>query len=250
MKTLLSYIKESRSRVGRLPFSFDLFEQFIKNCILDNEFDDHPAWKEMENIITSNYDEKTWVLFKGWCESIYEFHEGRNSKISLKQFYDELSKIPLDRIAHGMGAGSNGVVWEVTDDKVIKLFYGDHIKQQDKIFLDYCYKHPSKVFPKIYKIGSNWVVMEKLKTFTPKLRKWFKYIDDIKFEGKTIYEWSKEQNVDTDIFDKFGKEVYDWCKQCQKEMKDMKSPYISWPGDLFIKNVGERKNGEIVFFDV
>jgi len=250
MKTLLSYIKESRSRIGRPPFSFDDFKEFITKCILDNEFDDAPIWNKIKDSIIQSYNEMTWDMFKGWCESVYEFHGGRNSKISLKQFYDELSQIPLDRVTRGMGAGSNGVVWEIDKDKVIKLFYGDHIKQQDKIFIDYCYKHPSKVFPKIYKIGDNWVVMEKLKTFTPKLKKWFEYIDDKKFDGKTIFHWVDEKNVDVNIFDDFGRDVYSWCIECKNEIKNIKSPYVAWPGDLFIKNCGERDNGEIVFFDV
>lgn len=250
MKSLISYIKESRLRIGRLPFSFEDFKEFITKCILDNEFDDAPIWNKIKNSIIQSYNEMTWNMFKGWCESVYEFHGGRNSKISLEQLYDELSQIPLDRVTRGLGAGSNGVVWEIDKDKVIKLFYGDHIKQQDKIFIDYCYKHPSKVFPRIYKIGDNWVVMEKLKTFTPKLKKWFEYIDDKKFGGKTIYQWVNEKGVDINIFDDFGKDVYNWCIECKEEMKNIKSSYVSWPGDLFIKNCGERDNGEIVFFDV
>ena len=250
MKTLSEYINENRLRVGTLPFTFEQFERFVKECILDNEFDDTLIWDEMKDLIIKKYNEKTWEMFKGWCESVYEFHNGRNSKISLKQFYDELSLIPLDRVMRGLGAGSNGVVWEVSKDKVIKLFYNDHIKQQDKIFLEYCLNHQTKVFPEIYKIGDNWVMMEKLKTFTPKLKKWFEYIDDKKFEGKTIYDWTIEKNVDESIFDDFGKDVYKWCKMCQEEFKHINSPYVTWPGDLFLKNCGERNNGDIVFFDI
>lgn len=248
MRQLKEYIIE-RQLVGSLPFSFELFEKFINNCILNGEYDDDPIWNDIEKLITSQYNETTWMMFKGWCESVCVFQGGRNSKISIKQFYDELSLIPMDRIKNGVGAGSNGVAWTIGGDKVIKLYYSDHIKQEDKIFIDYCYKNKSKVFPKIYKIGKNWVILEKLKTFTPKLKKWFEYLDDKKFNGKTIYDWSMEKNVDRSIFDDFGREVYDWCKQCQVEFKKINSKYIAWPGDLFLKNCGERDNGDIIFFD-
>lgn len=249
MKQLREYIIE-KQLVGPLPFSFELFEKFINNCILNGEFDDNPVWSDMEKLITSQYDETTWMMFKGWCESVYEFHGGRNSKISIKQFYDELSLIPMDRIKNGVGAGSYGVAWTIGRDKVIKLYYSDHIKHQDKIFIDYCYKNKSKVFPKIYKIGKNWIILEKLKTFTPKLKQWFEYLEEKKFNGKTIYNWSMEKNVDKSIFDDFGRDVYDWCKQCQAEFNNINSRYVTWPGDLFLKNCGERDNGDIIFFDV
>lgn len=149
-----------------------------------------------------------------------------------------------------LGIGQNSKVEDIGEGKVKKIYNSNHIKSCDLPFIKYCYNHKSGVFPKVYEYGDNWVILEKLKLNTPKIKKWFKYLDDIKFDGKTIYEWSLERQIDINIFDKFGKEVYDWCKQCQKEMKEMKSPYINWPGDLTPENVGERDNGEIVFFDI
>ena len=148
------------------------------------------------------------------------------------------------------GIGQNSTVEDIGGGKVKKTYNLDHIKYCDLPFVKYCFKHKSKVFPIVYEYGDNWVILEKLKLNTPEIKKWFKYLDDIKYEGKSIYEWTKEKNVDEKIFDEYGLKVYHWCKQCQKEMKEMNSPYISWPGDLVINNVGQRKNGDIVFFDI
>ena len=56
--------------------------------------------------------------------------------------------------------------------------------------------------------------------------------------------------VDTSSFSDIEKEVFTWCKQVSAEMKDMNSTYISFPGDLVLNNIGERDNGEIIFFDI
>ena len=248
MKTLADYICE-RLYVGELPFTYEEFEVFINKCIID--FDDEgPEWVNMKTVVTNAYGVTGWNMFKGWCESVLGYHHGRNSRITLKQFYDELKRIPLDRISRGLGAGSNGVVWAINDKQIIKFFYGDHIKDCDKPFIEWCSTHESKVFPKVYKYGENWCIMEKLACGTPKIKKWFEYLEDKKFEGKTIYDWVSEKNCDESIFDSFGKEVYRWCKTIQSEMKSMNSRSISWPGDLFQKNCGERPNGDIVFFDI
>ena len=42
MRQLKEYIIE-RQLVGSLPFSFELFEKFINNCILNGEYDDNPV---------------------------------------------------------------------------------------------------------------------------------------------------------------------------------------------------------------
>ena len=58
MRQLKEYIIE-RQLVGSLPFSFELFEKFINNCILNGEYDDDPIWNDMEKLITSQYNEMT-----------------------------------------------------------------------------------------------------------------------------------------------------------------------------------------------
>ena len=244
MKPLKEFLIETRQVMGELYFDKQLFVNFINDAIIDANYDDSIYWNGLKNIFDKYYPHM-WNAFYSWCESILEL------KITPEEFYEKIKLIPLDRINRVLGAGSNGIVLDM-GDKVIKIFYSKTIKFCDLPFLEWCSKHKSKVFPRVYKLGKNWAVMEKLKTFTPRLVKFYDMIDNVYVDGISLYEWIKQDDdkIDKSKFSKDEWEVIEWGKRCKKEMEDMKSKYITWPGDLSLKNIGERNNGEIVFFDI
>lgn len=247
---LKEFINEDRKVIGKLPFDLDIFEKFIQDAILNYEYDDSPYWEEMRNIIYKEYDSKIWRWFYGFCES---YNSLVSKGVSIEDFYNMMKQIPIDRFNRVLGAGSNGIVLDIpNNNKIIKIFYEDHININDEPFIKWCYKHNSNVFPKVYKIGKNWCIMEKLAMHTQKCKKYIDIIDNETFGGirpitdigngktvKNIQNLSKEQL-----------EVYNWLLQVKKEMSDINSKLITYPGDLNINNIGERKNGDIIFFDV
>lgn len=243
MKTLYDFILE-RQYVN-FDIDFELFSNFMNDSVIDGNYDDSPYYNLMREQFINKFDEKLWKIFYSWCES-YLFLKNSN----LKDFYKSISNIPLDRLPKLLGAGSNGVVMSI-QDKVIKYFYGESINKYDEDFLKYCKTHPEvKVFPTVYKIGKNWCIMEKLNTNTPDIRRLFELIEKEKINGKNIYNWVKEKNVDTSIFNDKQLAAYKWCIDCKKAMEDIGSSRIEWPGDLFSKNVGQRDNKEFVYFDI
>lgn len=242
MKTLEQYILEERQVIGLLPFDVKLFTNFINDAIIDANYDDSEYWDYMKDIIERHYL-NTWNIFYSWCESIMELN------ITPEEFYEKLKLIPLDRINRVLGAGSNGIVLDM-GDRVIKIYYSKSIKKIDKPFYDWCKTHNSKVFPKVYKMGRNWITMEKLNVNTKRVKDFYNMIDNSIIDGKSIYNWVKESNIDRSKFSKKELEVLDWCITCKNEMCEIKSASIEWPGDLRLSNIGERKNGEIVFFDI
>lgn len=243
MRKLKKYLLEARLTIGELQFNKDLFINFIKNAIIKAEYEDSIYWDEMKSII-ENKNPNIWKIFYTWCESILEL------QITPEEFYEKIKRIPLDRLNRIIGSGSNGVVLDA-GDKVVKLYYSNHIKNCDKPFYEWCSKHKSKVFPKVYRIGKNWVVMEKLEIGTPKLRKFYHMIDHSYVDGISLYDWiSSDKPIDRSNFTKEELEVVEWGKLCKEEMNNIKSPYIKWPGDLSLNNIGERNNGDIIFFDI
>lgn len=245
MKHLYDCILEARQTIGELAFNYDLFEKFMQEAIIDGEYDDSQYWEPMKNIIDQHY-KGSWNWFCGWCES-YLFL--KNTK--LIDFYNSIKQIPLDRFKRVLGAGSAGIVLDCGDN-VIKVFYGENINSGDLAFLRYCATHKSKVFPRVVKIGKNWCVMEKLKMKTQKCIEYMDIINKFKPNGFSfISNIAKGETLkDLSLLNDIQLEVYNWCLQVKKEMDDMKNNQIRYPGDLALKNIGERNNGEIIFFDI
>ncbi len=251
MRNLREYIFEDRNRVGKLPFSFELFNNFMQDAIMGGSYDDSEYWIQMEDIIINKYNKKVWEIFKNFVESFLDYHyEGDKNPDSIQIFYDNLSNILTDRIDKTLGAGSNGIVIDLGNDKVVKIFYGNHIKQQDRIFLKWCYKNKSSVFPKIYKMGKSWVIMEKLDMYTPSTKKLMDILDNHEIDGKKIWTYVSKGNLDINKISKDELWAYNWGLVCKQDFSKINSDYCQWPGDLNIKNIGERKNGDIIFFDI
>lgn len=246
MKSLYVYLNEDREVLKNLPFDLDLFTKFMQDAIINMNYDDSDYWEPVKDLVTA-HDPHIWNIFYSYCESYFEIQ----STTSIEEFYNALKNIPLDRYKRVIGAGSSGVILSFKD-KVIKIFHGARIKTNELPFFEWCLKHKSKVFPRVYKIGKNWCTMEKLKTGTPKCIMYMDIINNFPIKNFSLYSDISKGNVlsDTSKLTKEQLEVYNWCLEVKREMDDMKSKYIKYPGDLALNNIGERDNGEVVFFDV
>lgn len=248
MKTLKQFLIESREVVGNLPFSEQLFITFIKECFIDSKYDDAPVWSEMEQIITSKYNEVVWSGFKGWCEGfVVKNYPCTDDKI--KSLYEALQMVPLSRLSKIKGAGSYGIVFDISEDKVLKFFY-DKIERHDLNFYKKCLRHNYKTLPYVYKIGKNFVIMEKLKMDTPRLKMLSEYTNNWKtISGLKLIEndYKKLKKLSTDNLSEDEIFAIQWFIQL---VKDLKSCGINSLGDFRYPNYGERKNGDIVYFDI
>lgn len=235
MRNLKDILLESRLVLGELPFSVEQLINFMKMVYEEGYWDDCDEWVEMEKLINLHYDEKVWNCFKSFTEGWFY-----NTKGTYEELYKYLEQLPLDRFKRIVGGGSEGILLELDDKKLLKIFYQLDIPKFSKLMIPL--NKESKYFPKIYKLGSNWFVIEKLQVHTQKCKNYINIIDE--------YGWIISNNLkDQDIsnLNKLEKEVYEWCVECSKIMISNK---IGWPSDLCINNIGERSNGDIVFFDV
>lgn len=246
MKPLIDYILEARERVGKLPFTREQFKEFIK--AVDDFDDDSDAWKDVEAAVTSAYGEKAWMGFKGWCE-------GTQYGSDVDGMYDILCNLPKNRIEKILGAGSYGAAIELSNGLVCKLFHKNTpMEPTDRKFFEYCLKNKSNVFPDVKKLGSNFVVMEKLAIETPKCKLYDSYLGfkGKKIDGKTIEDYAKlifkKKDVDRSIFDEEQLEILDWAVEALTRLHDA-TGYDSF-SDLRLINIGERKDGSIIWFDI
>ena len=115
MKQLIEYIREARETI-KVKIPWELFENFMKDAIIDMEYDDSKYWEPMRELVTKEYSEKVWRWFYGWCEGYMQIMKNT----TIKDFYNLMKIVPLDRFNRVLGAGSEGRVLDLHDDKVIK----------------------------------------------------------------------------------------------------------------------------------
>lgn len=249
MKPLITYIKEARETVGKLPFTLDQFRVFLTKL---EDFDDGtPEWKTIEDAVTKAYGEKVWRGFVGWCE-------GTQYGSEAEDMYRILQNMPKNRISRVLGAGSYGAAIELSNGLVCKLFHKNRdMEPTDREFFEYCMTHETNVFPTVHKLGAKYVIMDKLKMNTPKCKLWDKYLgfNGVKVEGATIEQIAKlvirkDKKVGEIVskLDKEQKEILDWAIDALTHLENA----VGWDSfsDMRLANIGERNDGAIIWFDI
>lgn len=249
MKDIKDFLFE-RNYIGDLPFTFEDLCDFIRN-IWDDESE---SYIKMQQCITDNYGERAWSGFHGWIES--------KSNIDPMSLYIKLQKFPADRLPRILGSGSYGSVFTIGNDKIIKWFNLPPEKN-DIIFYKYCLNNKSKYFPKIYKYNDKYCIMEKLKDNTQKCKLYSKTINKyFKINGKNTSIWdivnqimkgekiTKKDQIEIDKYIKNlssdDKVIYEWFYNAMQEARD--NGFIAV--DMKSSNIGERSDGDIVWFDI
>ena len=267
MKNLLAYIEEARETIGKLPFTLDDFEAFL--VANDDADDESEAFQKVEQAVRDAYGEKVWRGFCGWCE-------GTHYQTDAKVMYDILSNMPKNRLEKILGAGSFGAAIELSNGAVCKIFHKNTpMEAHDRTFYEWCMKHSSNVFPKVYKLGKNYVVMEKLDVATEKCKVYSTIIDPWKAADRAILkdkmatanipvksgplfafiDWAKGDKKVANLpdfvktLDGSALEVANWAMQCVTELKEMGIVNKNI-GDMKPANLGERKDGSIIWFDL
>lgn len=258
LKEHLQEILEAQERIGKLPFSRQEFADFIN---VAKDYDDEAyIYGVFRDKIISACGEKVWNGFKGWIEGSWYSSDPND-------LYDLLERLPKNRLDRVLGAGSYGIVLDL-NDKVIKWFHKNTpMENRDRKFYEYCLRHRTSVFPEIYKVGKNFVIMEKLKTgtqkcklydqwigFSPKYKTTFKPKElkgkeaDLEFCVKNYEKYSSQ--IDDYLFKATTqvREIFDWLMRVRDEY------WKIFPGDGFgdlrEANIGERNNGDMVWFDI
>lgn len=251
MKSLFESIMESRERMGTLPFTEEQFREFI--AAVDDCDDDSPAWKYMEELITTTYGKKVWNGFKGWCE-------GTQYGSEISDMYRILCNIPKNRLERILGAGSYGAAIELSNGTVCKLFHKNTpMENVDRKFYEYCRTHDTSVFPKVYKLGKSYVIMEKLKMNTPKCKLWDKYlgfnakpIPGTKYKlediAKMSFDGDNEHAAAVRACGEDVLEILGWAVDVLYHLKEA-TGFVGF-SDLKLANIGERPDGSIIWFDI
>ena len=246
MKSLKKYLLEARELVGTLPFTLDEFLAYLQEA--GNILSKGPAYTKMEQIITDKYGEKVWGSFRGWTfRTLYTSDP--------EKVYATMSKMPVERLGRLLGAGAHGVGL-LMKDKVIKWLHPeDEFTPDEESFYEYCLKARSKYFPRVYRFTDKYVVMEKVELKTNKCKEWIRCAN-ISVGGTKLYSLAESVASGSLSLSKAEKQIkalgetehefFEWYIGAMKESHNNGF----YPEDFTIGNIGERSNGEVVWFDI
>lgn len=246
-------ILEART-IGDLGISFEDFKKFVDDWILS---DDEYGWNNKSeekmksyNILANilrpkvrNYETVIHSLYTYVLNIISKLNECKVYNITdeiLRLIYDIISKMSASKIEDAIAMGMEAIVVD-RGDKVVKCFFNDRIPKNKEKFYKICKERKYDVFPYVERIGKGYVVMEKLKMYTPKCDK-YQYIID------KVYSDVYDGNYNINDYTEDEQEVIRWLEDVKTAVKDATN--FNDFGDLDEKNFGERENGSIVYFDI
>lgn len=207
----------------------DVFAEFVESVRLFRT--DNPMYNEVRQLICHEYGRCVWQAIKGYIEA---------TSCDADRIWEQLGKYPARHIAKIAGGGNSALVY-TSGDKVIKMFYAP-MSDRERRFYEYCMRNKHRFLPRVYRIGLNYVVMERLETFTSECRRY----DRVTFhEGfpvmyRVVQDMKPYTGPDHDI--------YGWNIEVSQILAGLGMYY---PGDIRLANLGERPGTkEIVCFDV
>lgn len=167
--------------------------------------------------------------------------------------YDKIRHLPKRYLLDSLGCGMYGVCFDYPFGRIEKISFRGFTKEETR-FYEYLLKNPrTGIFPKVYTLEKDQVVMEKLLTDHPKLKELNTYIDRYiisKFVGSNgldgVYSEVRWEALDSDL------DTDHWFRVLvYKVSEELKKIFgRATIGDFHTSNFGVRKEtGEIVYFD-
>jgi len=190
----------------------------------------------------SQYKVRTFVFNKDWKKDS-EFRK------AIQFSYEKIQKLPKRYLTKLLGIGGCGIAFDYPiGNRIEKICFLPLNKNEIK-FYTYLINHPTSVFPKIYSIEPDQVIMEKLITKSENLEKWRGYLKEfLLLDPKEIIMPVKKPNWDKINSLPENHEFRLWINKVWNELYKITGKHSL--GDLGRSNIGERiGTGEIVYFD-
>lgn len=244
MKQLSSYIFEHI--VGEI-ISFESFWRYIQSYA-NGHYDINVEREKFLDLLTQIFNSKSKKI-KNVIDTVvdnYMFYNkvDKMTAEDTQKLYNIFVNTPMSKVNKIVGSGCNAVCFDL-GDKILRYPLCGYFTPFEKCFYSLCKTGNYDVFPKIYRLTDKYVVMEKLFVASPKCVKLWKDICSPNCDYYDIpksdfaIEWKKRvQHALADVWYNYDKTDYydDLDEMCF--------------GDFTETNIGENKNGEIIYFDI
>lgn len=218
-----------------MELTYDIFEEFVEAA---REFrKDNDMYLHVRKIVISEYGMPVWRALLGWVEA---------TVCPADELWGRIGQYNTKHIPQIIAGGNSATVYSYGRHRVIKKYYNE-VFDHDRRFYEYCMNRWKPFLPRVYRIGKDYVVMERLNTYSPLCRAY----DEHTFR-KPIYNHLPMYRMIQDRIplkcSGFEQEIYQWNLDVCKTLKDLNRMY---PADIRLANLGERPgSNQIVCFDV
>lgn len=257
MKNLSEYIlEESITSIGSLGISYEDFLGYIYNQDSYADGADRQYKDRIQAILKKKFG-KTYHKILMIIDSMIDvFTSDLNEmgvepdEVLFRLLYDKLCSTPTTKIDKYKGAGAEAVTFDL-GDKIIKCFYKGHIPKDKLEYYKFCELGKYEIFPRVFRIGKGYVVLEKLKVGTKRCKDLISALwKDI--ESKRFYYRIQDNDLDVKLTPK-QRNILNWMWQVRLALADLRDEdpdTLRDFGDLHDQNIGEREDGTIVYFDI
>lgn len=242
-----SLLMEAKS-IGDIGISFETFRGFVDNDII--------ACKEVDKLFKKQFGKKYLDMRCLMDETVQRMmiemsHMGVEiDDVILRFIYEKMKDTSLNKINKIIGSGAEACVFDL-GDKIIKCYYNNKIPDHQKRFFDVCKTGKYNIFPKVYRIGKGYVIMEKVTSKTPLIQRLFTALfKEIKGQDGTLYHLVQDKKYDFESLNKIQKQAVLFMEEIRNALKAVTGYDESDFGDFHRDNVGQREDGSLVYFDI
>ena len=260
MRTLFEYILEARELFNPgIPFDkIDfVFKTYFASVDADPEEHGLDIYNELKEWLPRNIGQGTLlgILMAYWySENGMKHHY---SKEGVEKFIKLIASQPLSRVEKVLGVGSEGVVIQIGNGKVMKVLFDTDFLSTNRFVLATMRKmigQKYETLPNVYKVTRNIIIRDDVTPSTPKCQEYYK-ISRTKF-GDCPYSLERliaqgDYAKALEITGEKEKPVVEWLQVLKQELLSLGiiSEKDTNLGDFKPANLGETKDGKVVYFD-
>jgi hypothetical protein len=160
-----------------------------------------------------------------------------------------------------IGDGEHGVVYNVGKNKVVKKSNQNDGFSSDEIKYYKIYNKYPNIFPHIYKLTKDYVIMDKLDSPGKQLMDVYEFCDDINIWREEDYMRKIYNSIKDNNFETFNKilekskelnetQIYNTLKKCLNFCTELYKMFQNTDIDLHLSNIGMDGNNNIKIFDI
>jgi len=259
MRTLFEYIQEAREYFNP-DISLDDVKEIFQ-CIADDLFFDDLSPEIVGKI--SVYSKEPKMIFD--IMSVYYYSKsgmaGKLTDAGCSKFMDMIRKQPMSRIQRILGVGGEGMVYDLGNGRVMKLLFDTDWMGDNARTLEMTRNMIGKKFttlPNIFKVTKNFIIREGCTPNTSRIRKFYDIATEKRFhDGNVSFEnlvvGGHQEKALALASTKEEKEVVEWLIKCCEELRSVGynpgEDGVNAIGDFRTANLGETKDGRIIYFD-
>ena len=252
MKTLFDCILEAREYLNP-EFGIEEVRVLFDGMVENDEFDEELLAGLCPPSMSTN-------TLEAILSAYFYSKSGMGGKVTdetCQKFLDMIRKQPVDRIKRILGAGGEGMVYDIGNNRVIKVIFDTNFVGNRDETLNQFRRMKGKHFttlPEVYKVTDSYIIREAINVYTKKVKDFYTLCgsrigkDSLSLE-RIVAQYREAEALENESISEEQKQVIEWLVTCREELKSIGYNISGNFGDFRLANIGETKDGRVVYFD-